>query len=73
MCGVLVVSNSGCHSPSLTYLSLFMHPCTYRPVIVLSQCLLNAVDRYALSGWGAVVHIITPEGVVTRKLRCRQD
>eukprot|EP00286_Rhodomonas_abbreviata_P014148 CAMPEP_0181316650 /NCGR_PEP_ID=MMETSP1101-20121128/16011_1 /TAXON_ID=46948 /ORGANISM="Rhodomonas abbreviata, Strain Caron Lab Isolate" /LENGTH=204 /DNA_ID=CAMNT_0023423917 /DNA_START=65 /DNA_END=679 /DNA_ORIENTATION=+ len=40
---------------------------------VLSQSLLAAVDRDALSGWGAVVHIITPEGVMTRKLRCRQD
>lgn len=25
---------------------------------VLSQSLLNAVDRDALSGWGAVVHIM---------------
>jgi 20S proteasome subunit beta 3 len=25
---------------------------------VLSQCLLAAVDRDALSGWGAVVHIM---------------
>mmetsp|Transcript_42162 Transcript_42162/g.83828 ORF Transcript_42162/g.83828 Transcript_42162/m.83828 type:complete len:205 (-) Transcript_42162:179-793(-) len=40
---------------------------------VLSQSLLAAVDRDALSGWGAVVHIITPEGVTTRKLRTRQD
>lgn len=40
---------------------------------VLSQCLLSAVDRDALSGWGAVVHIITSDGVHTRKLRCRQD
>lgn len=40
---------------------------------VLSQCLLNAVDRDAISGWGAIVHIITPEGVSTRKLKCRQD
>mmetsp|Transcript_8054 Transcript_8054/g.8078 ORF Transcript_8054/g.8078 Transcript_8054/m.8078 type:complete len:205 (-) Transcript_8054:267-881(-) len=40
---------------------------------VLSQCLLSAVDRDALSGWGAVVHIITPEGVYTRNLKCRQD
>mmetsp|Transcript_3795 Transcript_3795/g.9825 ORF Transcript_3795/g.9825 Transcript_3795/m.9825 type:complete len:205 (-) Transcript_3795:136-750(-) len=40
---------------------------------VLSQSLLAAVDRDALSGWGAVVHIITPEGVTTRKLKCRQD
>lgn len=40
---------------------------------VLSQCLLGAVDRDALSGWGAVVHIITPDGVHTRKLKARQD
>jgi len=76
---------------------------------VLSQCLLSAVDRDALSGWGAIVHIMyvymffggspfffyisrftpahqamnsslksnnthrTPEGVLTRKLKCRQD
>ncbi len=40
---------------------------------VLSQCILNAVDRDALSGIGAVVHIITPEGVYTKKLRARMD
>ncbi len=40
---------------------------------VLSQCLLSAVDRDALSGWGGIVHIITAEGVHTRKLKCRQD
>lgn len=40
---------------------------------VLAQCLLSAVERDALSGWGAVVHIITPEGVLRRDLKCRQD
>jgi 20S proteasome subunit beta 3 len=40
---------------------------------VLSQCLLSAVDRDAISGWGAVVHVITPDGTTTRKLKCRQD
>lgn len=40
---------------------------------VLSQCLLAAVDRDALSGWGAVCHIITPEGVHTKTLKARQD
>ena len=40
---------------------------------VLSQCLLNAVDRDALSGWGCVVHIITPEGTHTRRLRGRME
>jgi 20S proteasome subunit beta 3 len=40
---------------------------------VLSQALLAAVDRDALSGWGGIVHIITPEGLTTRTLKCRQD
>lgn len=40
---------------------------------VMSQCLLAGVERDALSGWGAIVHIITPEGVHTRKLKSRQD
>lgn len=40
---------------------------------VVSQCLLAAVDRDALSGWGAEVHIVTPEGTHTRTLKCRQD
>jgi len=40
---------------------------------VLSQCMLAAVDRDALSGWGAMIHIITCDGVTTRKLKCRQD
>ncbi|KAJ2339717.1 proteasome core particle subunit beta 3 [Coemansia sp. RSA 2618] len=39
----------------------------------ISQAMLNAVDRDAMSGWGAVVHIITPEGVITRELKGRMD
>ncbi|KAJ1984335.1 proteasome core particle subunit beta 3 [Dimargaris verticillata] len=39
----------------------------------VSQALLNAVDRNCLSGWGAVVHIITPDKVVTRSLKARMD
>jgi len=39
----------------------------------LGQCLLSAVDRDALSGWGGVVHIITKEGTKTRYLKGRQD
>ncbi len=39
----------------------------------LSQALLSAVDRDALSGWGAVVTIVTPEGAVTRTLKGRMD
>jgi len=39
----------------------------------ISQCLLAAVDRDAISGWGAIVHIITPDSVTTRRLKGRQD
>lgn len=39
----------------------------------ISQCLLASVDRDALSGWGAVVTVITPEGTTTRKLKGRMD
>jgi 20S proteasome subunit beta 3 len=40
---------------------------------VISQCLLSAVDRDALSGWGAEVYIITSEGVHKKTIKCRQD
>eukprot|EP00560_Eucampia_antarctica_P005249 CAMPEP_0197831616 /NCGR_PEP_ID=MMETSP1437-20131217/11349_1 /TAXON_ID=49252 ORGANISM="Eucampia antarctica, Strain CCMP1452" /NCGR_SAMPLE_ID=MMETSP1437 /ASSEMBLY_ACC=CAM_ASM_001096 /LENGTH=192 /DNA_ID=CAMNT_0043434619 /DNA_START=190 /DNA_END=768 /DNA_ORIENTATION=+ len=39
----------------------------------LSQALLASCDRDALSGWGAVVHIITKDGITTRELKARQD
>ncbi|KAI9216169.1 nucleophile aminohydrolase [Blastocladiella britannica] len=38
-----------------------------------SQALLNAVDRDCLSGWGAVVHIITADRIITRTLKGRMD
>jgi 20S proteasome subunit beta 3 len=40
---------------------------------VISQCLLASVDRDALSGWGAVVHVLSPTTLVTRHLKARQD
>lgn len=40
---------------------------------VVSQALLSAVDRDALSGWGAVVHLVTPEGTTVRHLKARVD
>ena len=39
----------------------------------ISQCLLAAVDRDCLSGWGAIVHVITPTEVITRELKSRKD
>mmetsp|Transcript_10363 Transcript_10363/g.31198 ORF Transcript_10363/g.31198 Transcript_10363/m.31198 type:complete len:205 (-) Transcript_10363:476-1090(-) len=39
----------------------------------LSQCLLSGVDRDALAGWGAIVHIITKHKLISRTLRGRMD
>jgi len=39
----------------------------------ISQCLLAAVDRDCLAGWGSIVHIITPDKVITKKLKTRKD
>lgn len=39
----------------------------------ISQALLNAVDRDALSGWGAVVYVVTKDKVIKRVLKTRQD
>jgi len=39
----------------------------------LAQCLLSAVDRDAMSGWGGIVNIITKDGTSTKYLKGRQD
>lgn len=39
----------------------------------VSQALLAALDRDCISGWGATVHIITKDGVQTKKLDGRMD
>ncbi len=40
---------------------------------VISQALLSSIDRDILSGWGAVVHVLTPTQMITRKLLTRVD
>ena len=40
---------------------------------VLSQALLNSIDRDALSGWGGVVHIVEKHKVTTKHLKARMD
>lgn len=40
---------------------------------VISQTLLSAVDRDILSGWGAVVHVVTKDRVISKELRGRMD
>lgn len=39
----------------------------------ISQALLAALDRDCVSGWGAVVHVITKDGVTTKELDARMD
>lgn len=39
----------------------------------LAQALLASVDRDAISGWGATVHIITKDGVTSKELKGRMD
>lgn len=40
---------------------------------VISQAMLSALGRDSMSGWGAVVHVITPTGTITRTLKGRMD
>ena len=40
---------------------------------VISNSLLAALDRDALSGWGARVYILTPTELIVRELKTRQD
>ncbi|CDR96797.1 proteasome A-type and B-type family protein, putative [Babesia bigemina] len=39
----------------------------------ISQCLMAAIDRDCLSGWGAEVHLITPEKITVSTLKTRMD
>lgn len=40
---------------------------------VISNCLLAALDRDSLSGWGAYVYILTPDQLTVRAIKTRQD
>jgi len=39
----------------------------------ISQALVNAFDRDAISGWGGVVHIIEKDKVTTKRIKTRMD
>ena len=39
----------------------------------ISNCLLSALDRDSLSGWGAYVYLLTPDECTVRALKTRQD
>jgi 20S proteasome subunit beta 3 len=38
-----------------------------------SQCLISAIERDCLSGWGGIVYILTKGGIKVRRLKVRQD
>ena len=40
---------------------------------VISNCLLSALDRDSLSGWGAKVYLLTPTELTVRSLKTRMD
>jgi 20S proteasome subunit beta 3 len=40
---------------------------------VVAQSLMAGVDRDAFSGWGAVVYLITPDGITAKTLQTRMD
>lgn len=42
-------------------------------LVAIVQTFLNAIDRNALSGWGAQVYIINEKGVIKRGIKGRQD
>ena len=39
----------------------------------IAQSLINAFDRDASSGWGAVVHIIEKDKITTKNVKTRMD
>lgn len=39
----------------------------------ISQAMLNAFDRDAISGWGATVYVITKDNITVRTLKTRMD
>ena len=39
----------------------------------ISNCLLSALDRDSLSGWGAYVYLLTGDSLTVKALKTRQD
>ena len=40
---------------------------------VMAQCIVNATDRDCLSGYGALVYILTPDRLIVREVEGRHD
>ncbi|KAH0791738.1 Proteasome subunit beta type-3 [Histomonas meleagridis] len=39
----------------------------------ISTCLISAIERDGLSGWGGIVYIVTPEQIITKEIKTRMD
>ncbi len=39
----------------------------------ISQSMMNAFDRDAISGWGAIVRVVEKDKVTTRTMKARMD
>jgi len=40
---------------------------------VMAQCIVNATDRDCLSGYGAVIYILTPDRLIVKEVQGRHD
>mmetsp|Transcript_37516 Transcript_37516/g.58584 ORF Transcript_37516/g.58584 Transcript_37516/m.58584 type:complete len:223 (-) Transcript_37516:96-764(-) len=40
---------------------------------VVEKCIISALERDCLGGYGAFIHMITPDGILTREISCRND
>ena len=39
----------------------------------VSNCILSALDRDSLSGWGGYIYLLTPDELIVRALKTRMD
>lgn len=74
--------HSGVFNCAGTALELLLGACEsfYKPDLgpeelgeTVANCLLSALDRDSLSGWGAYVYVLTPQGVTVKALKTRMD
>jgi 20S proteasome subunit beta 3 len=41
--------------------------------VAISNCLILALNRNCISGWGGIVHLVTNEGITTKLIKTRMD
>lgn len=76
------LTNSGCFEVAGTSTELLYGTCEafYKENMeedqlfeTCSQCLISAIERDALSGWGGIVYVMTPGKISVKRLKIRQD